>query len=151
LGPWLDRRLAEGSAPESRLLLAARAQDLVSPAKRLSLAHEWTDLLAQARLPPSPRDPRVPINRETIVASEPEIRVLLEMLVETKPHHVRGVAVMSSLLTDGAGPVYNRKRSSELHGVLMEVSALFMSSALFEGPSRPGSVGLPHRESAGDD
>jgi hypothetical protein len=135
LGSWLDRRLAEGSAPESRLLLAARSQVLVSPAKRLTLAHEWSDLLAQARIAPSLRDPRVPINRECIVASEPEIRVLLEVLVESKPIHVGGVALMSTLLTDGTGPLYNRNRSSELGGVLMEVSTLFTSSALFPGDS----------------
>jgi hypothetical protein len=131
LGPSLDRKIAAGCAPESHLLLAARAQVLVSPIKRLTLAHDWTDLLTQARIPPSPRNPRAPINRDSIVANEPEIRALLEVLVAQTPVHVRGIAVMSWLLADGAGPLYNRQRSNELRKVLLEVAARFTSSAIF--------------------
>jgi hypothetical protein len=65
------------------------------------------------------------------VANEPEIRALLEVLVAQTPVHVRGIAVMSWLLADGAGPLYNRQRSNELRKVLLEVAARFTSSAIF--------------------
>jgi hypothetical protein len=133
LGPFLDRRLAEGCSPESHLLIAARAQLLASPVKRLMLAHNWTDLLTQARTPPSLRDPRAPINRDSIVANEPGIQVLCDVLVAQTPVHVRGIALMSWLLANGAGPIYNRKRSDELRPVLLEVSTLFTPSAIFPG------------------
>ena len=131
LGPSLDHKLAEGCSPESHLLLAARAQVLVSPVKRLTLAHHWTDLVTQARTPPGPRDPRTAINRDSIVANESEIRALLDVLVTQTPVHVAGIAVMSSLLVDGAGPLYSRQRSHELGGALLGVSALFRASAIF--------------------
>jgi hypothetical protein len=111
-------------------LLAARAQVLVSPVRRQTLAHCWADLLRQARMPPRPRDPRTPINRDNIVVNEPEIRALLDVLVAPTPGHVRGIAMLSWLLSDGAGPLYNRERSNELRGVLLEATALLDSSAI---------------------
>jgi hypothetical protein len=131
LGSSLDRRLAAGRPPESHLLLAARAQRLASPVMRLTLAHEWADLVTRARSAPTPRDPRVAINRDTIVANEPEIRMLLDRLVAPMPIPARGIAAMRLLLSDGVGPLYDRRRSGELHGVLAEVTALVTSEALF--------------------
>ena len=49
--------LAEGRLPESHLLLAARAQVLVSPDERLTLAHRWADLLTHARRSPAAGNP----------------------------------------------------------------------------------------------
>jgi len=69
------------------------------------------------------------------VANDPEIRALLDVLVAGIPVHVRGIAVMSWLLADGAGPLYNRQCSNDLHKVLLEISALFMSSAIFQSVS----------------
>lgn len=130
LAPSLDRQLAEGRSPETHLLLAARTQVLVSPVKRQTLAHCWADLLRQARMPPRLRDPRTPINRDNIVANEPEIRALLDVLVAPTPGHLRGIAMLSWLLSDGAGPLYNRRRSNELRGALLEATALLDSSAV---------------------
>ncbi len=128
--PSLDRKLAEGRSPETNLSLAARAQVLVSPVKRHTLAHHWADLLGQARRPPEVRDPRTPINRDSILASEPEIRALLDALVAQTPGRVRGIAMLSWLLSDGTGPLYNRRCSNQLRGALLEATALLGSSAL---------------------
>jgi hypothetical protein len=130
LAPALDRKLAEGRAPESHLLLAARSQVLVSPVKRCALALDWADLLAQARTPTGPRHPRVPINRNSILSNEPDIRALLAVLVARTPGHARGIALMSWLLTDGTGPVYNRRRADELGGLLREATALLDCSVI---------------------
>lgn len=131
LGPGLDHRLAVGRPPESRRLLAARAQVLVAPATRLTLAHQWIDLLAQARAPRAGRDPRVPVNRAGLVANEPEIRALLDVLASPAPVPVRGIASMSRLLTDGSGPVYLPQPADGLREVLHGVSALFVSPPIF--------------------
>jgi hypothetical protein len=121
----LDRKLAEGRSPESHRLLAARAQVLVSPVERLALAHRWADLLMYARRPPNPRNPRVPTNREILLASEPVIRAILELMVMPTPGHVSGIAKLSWLLSDGTGPVYNRGTAAELAEVLHDVACLF--------------------------
>jgi hypothetical protein len=128
--PSLDRRLAEGRPPESDPLLAARAQVLVTPAERQKLAHLWADLMAQARKPPGLRVPRAPINRDSILANEPAIRALLALLVAAMPGQLRGIALMSSLLSDGAGPLYSRRCSEDLRGVLLEATTLLGSSAI---------------------
>ena len=118
LASRLDRILADGRPPESAFLLAARAQVLVSPAERQSLAYDWTDVLAQVRTPRGFRDPRVPINRDDVLANEPGIRNLIDALVASTPGQVRGIAAMRRLLTDGAGPLYNRCCSDSLRDVV---------------------------------
>ncbi len=124
LAPWLDHQLALGRSPDSRLLLAARAHVLVSPAKRQALAWHWVDLVDRARTPPVGRDPRVPINRAAIRASELEIEAMLDALVAPVPTPARGVALVSWLLTDGTGPVYNSRCSSALREGVLEATAL---------------------------
>jgi hypothetical protein len=126
----LDRKLAEGRVPESHLLLAVRAQVLVSPDERLALAHRWDDLLRNAGRPPSPRSPRAPINRDVLLAHETAIRSLLELLVAPTPGHVSGIAKLSWLLSDGTGPVYDRGTAAELAGTLRDVTGLLASSCL---------------------
>ncbi len=130
LAPSLDRKLAEGRPPETHLLLAARAHVLVSPVKRQALAHTWADLLELTRRPPRPRDLRTPINRDCLLSHQPEIRALLDVLVAPTPGHVRGIALLSWLLSDGAGPLYNWRRSDELRGVLLDATALLDSPAM---------------------
>jgi hypothetical protein len=125
----LDRKLATGWSPESHPLLAARAQVLVTPVERQKLAHLWADLIAQAGRPPGLRGPRAPINREGILDNESLIRTLLGLLVAPTPGQVRGIASLSSLLSDGAGPLYNRQCSKDLHAALLEATALLDWSA----------------------
>ncbi len=142
LAPSLDRKLAEGRAPETHLLLAARAQVLVSPVMR------QTSRILLGRSPgtcprgrPGPRDPRTPINRDSILASEPEIRALLGVLVAPTPGHVRGIAMLSRLLSDGRGPLYHHRGSDELRGVLLAgncSSRFFSDVRQTSGPLRSG-------------
>src|SRR5215472_14372576 len=48
LASALDRRLADGCAPESGLLVAVRASRLVSPSERRRLAETWESLIGIA-------------------------------------------------------------------------------------------------------
>ncbi|MGD1014482.1 MAG: hypothetical protein ABR963_08870 [Acidimicrobiales bacterium] len=58
-GGSLDDRLAKGESPASSLLLATRAQLIVSPARRRALAENWLSLLTKARHPTPFRSPEV--------------------------------------------------------------------------------------------
>jgi len=130
LSSSLDRKLAQGRSPESSRLLAARAQVLVSPASRRELVDSWENLLVQARRPPVMRNPRVLCNREYITACESDIREMLNALLAPLPSSARGTAMVSWLLRDGTGPIYNRRLSGDLGITLREAIAQLGSSAL---------------------
>jgi hypothetical protein len=122
LGTSLDDKLAEGHAPDAGPLLAARAQLLVSLTKRRALAENWLDLLIHVRRPFSPLDPRVPIVRGRIIGAQAQVEALAEALLTPMPTS-RGVAMASSLLSDGAGPIYNSACSVDLASKLCEIIA----------------------------
>jgi hypothetical protein len=115
----LDRQLASGLAPESNRLAAARAETLVSLSMRQSLAQNWRDLSAQAASVPTARDPRVPLCRDRIIAAESDILAMLRALSTSLPVPAQGVAVANWLLSDGAGPLYNRSSTTDLSAALL--------------------------------
>jgi hypothetical protein len=123
LASYLDRQLAQGRPPEETRLLGARAQVLVSPVMRFTLAEMWSDTLEQVRRPPVMRNPRVPMNRDSIIASGQEIQTMIEALLAPAPVSVRGPAMVSWLLSDGAGPLYDRRRSADVADALREAIA----------------------------
>jgi hypothetical protein len=118
----LDRQLAAGVAPEATRLLAARADKLVSPSARLSLAENWQGLLEQARKSPMGRTRRVPLCGDRIGAAEAEIHGMISALAASRPSTARGVAMASQLLTDGVGPLYNSHSTRDLRTSLVETT-----------------------------
>jgi hypothetical protein len=134
LASSLDRQLAQGRSPESNRLLAARAQVLVSPTMRRALAQNWANLLVQARIPPVVRDPRVPLNRDYIIAREPDIQQMLNALLAPLPAQARGAAMASWLLSDGTGPLYDRRRSADL-GIALRESIAQLDPSVCLAPS----------------
>jgi len=114
-GASLDSELAAGRAPESALLRAARAQDIVSLRRRQAIARDWDHLLRVARRAGPEAQPRRRfICADRIAAAEPAIRELMTLLVAPLPVRARGVAMASVLLTDATCPVYNRTSRSTL-------------------------------------
>ena len=126
----LDRRLAGGCLPESSVLLAARAQRLVSPAMRRKLVDDWEQIVDLARMPPPVRCPHVPVCRHRVEAAEPELNEMLSFLLAPRPTAVRGVAMVRVLLSNGAGPLFNRHCPTELR------AALRAATAALDPPSR---------------
>ncbi|MGO8862386.1 MAG: hypothetical protein ACLQRH_16715 [Acidimicrobiales bacterium] len=122
-GAALDHQLAQGRPPESNRILAARAQELVLSTTRRSLAQDWAHLLKTARTPPPIGGRRVPLNREGVIACEAELHAILSALVDPFPPAARGAAMVSWLLRDGTGPLYDRRRSAELANALREITA----------------------------
>lgn len=120
LASSLDRRLAQGIPPERSRLLAARAQVLASPAIRAALAADLERVAARSRWAPVMRSPKVPLNRRGIVACDPVLQQALDTLVTPRPTLAQGVAMISCLLSDGTGPLYESRRSGELGRTLSE-------------------------------
>jgi hypothetical protein len=122
LGASLDDKLAEGHAPDTSPLLAARAQLLVSLTKRRALAENWLALLVEARGPVKFLNPSVPLVRGRIIVAQAQIEALAEALLAPMPTS-RGVAMASSLLSDGSGPIYYSACSVDLASTLREIIA----------------------------
>ena len=118
----LDDELAEGRAPESSRLLATRAQLIVSPTFRQKMADNWLALLVQAREPSGPLTMRVPLVRSRIIGAQAQILALADALLAPMPTS-RGVAMASSLLGDGSGPIYYSECSTDLGSTVLEIVA----------------------------
>jgi hypothetical protein len=138
---WLDRRLAAASPPEAGLLLAARAQDIVSMRTRRALASHWDHLLRVARRVPQSRS--ISIRAGQIAVAEPAIRELARRLSTPLPVTAQGVAMASVLLTDATGPVYNRHSDVTLSAALEEAITHLDPALPLMRAARPGEPG-PH-------
>src|SRR5689334_1043781 len=73
LGASLDHQLAAGRAPEDSKLLAARAQDIVTPRRREELARYWERVLGAAARPAPALRNAAPLRRGPVLAAEPAI------------------------------------------------------------------------------
>jgi hypothetical protein len=120
----LDRQLASGLAPESSRTMAARAEMLVSRPRRQSLAENWRDLSERAAGKPAVLTGCAPLCRDRIIGADSHIREMVRALSTPLPVPAQGVAMASWLLTDGAGPLYNRKCAMDLSGALGRVVEL---------------------------
>jgi hypothetical protein len=113
-GASLNGELAAGKAPESSVLRAARAQDIVALRNRRALAGDWDHLLRVVRRAQARQPHMLPVCADRIIAAEPAIRELVRSLAAPLPVKARGVAMASVLLTDASSPVYNRNSSVTL-------------------------------------
>jgi hypothetical protein len=120
----LDRELAGGVSPEASASLAARATWLTSSQVRGDLAASLRGILATAgepvaavwpRSPIGPaRTPRVPVRTARISRSAALLAEVTSRLLQPGPVPVRGVAMVSQLLADGAGPLYREAAREDL-------------------------------------
>ncbi len=130
----LDRELAAGTSPEASVVLAARAARLTSTEFRRDLAASLRRMLAAAGQPVravaaqrpglgGARPPRVPVRTLRISQTAPRLAELASRLLEPGPVPVRGVAMVTLLLTDGTGPLYREASRADL-GVIADRAAL---------------------------
>ena len=134
----LDRQLADGARPEASAILAARAMFLTSVEFRRDLAASLRRILAAATsAPASPaarprlvarpsatfaRQPFLPLRRDRIARSAPELAGLACFLAEQGPVPARGVAIVSQLLSDGGGPLYRVGSQDDLDAIIERAS-----------------------------
>jgi hypothetical protein len=119
----LDEELAAGRPADGERLRAMRAQTLIALPARRELAQQWAALLARAERPSHPTLAQVPVRRTEIMAARAEIDHLIYTLRPPQPISARGVARAGLLLTDGTGPVYNRRSGRDLAAELRAVLA----------------------------
>jgi hypothetical protein len=120
----LDRALVGGARPEANASLAARAARLTSTEFRRDLAASLRRILVAAggpALPVAARSPlgvarplRVPLRSARISQCAPLLAELASGLLEPGPVPVAGVAMVTELLADGAGPLYRDAGNDDL-------------------------------------
>jgi hypothetical protein len=126
----LDRELAAGASPEASASLAARAMRLTSMKFRRDLATSVQRILAAAAEPPAgmpsravaAHPPRLPLRRARISQSALPLAKLAGHLAEPGPVPVQGVAMVSQLLADGAGPLYHDACTHDLDDIIDKVT-----------------------------
>lgn len=103
----LDRALAKGADPDSSLAYSLRAQTLITPRSRRSLARQVRATIRTAELPPAPaRCAVVSVRRHEITLERPALEELAAILDGPGPVDPRGVACVAMMLHDGASPLY---------------------------------------------
>jgi hypothetical protein len=122
LAPALDRRLAAGASPDESVLLAARARLLSSRAQRQRLTRCWLGVLERAARKPAPLSARTPLRRGAIAAAQGDIRLMLAVVQGTPAIRPQGLALARALLTDGAGPLYNRRSGADLAAAIRDAT-----------------------------
>jgi hypothetical protein len=68
--------------------------------------------------PAAARPPRIPLSLERVRQSAPQLAALASRLAEPGPVPVRGVAMVSGLLADGAGPLYREACPDDLGAII---------------------------------
>jgi hypothetical protein len=109
----LDRELAGGADPEQCASLAARAMQLTSEKSRRGLAASLLRL-REASTGPGAIPLRVPVRWERLSQATAELGELASHLLAPVPVPARGVAMVSQLLSDGTGPLYDAASREDL-------------------------------------
>ncbi len=115
----LDHQLAAGASPETSSPLAARAVQLTSMKTRRHLAASVRRILAAAGDPATmtvitARPARLPLARARIRQSAGPLAALAGHLAAPGPVPAQGVAMVSQMLADGAGPLYRQASVDDL-------------------------------------
>jgi hypothetical protein len=103
-GQTLDWALIAGADPADCNQLAARAAWLTKRSTRAEIADGLERLVEVARDESSGR--RIRPRRRAVLASEPELAELAELLRGPAPVYAQGLAMLRQLVTDGTGPAY---------------------------------------------
>jgi hypothetical protein len=102
----LDHRLAMGERPELDPALALRARQLMQDKTRRSLARSLRRSL-QLAYQPMRWGSSAPLDRRAVVDATPLMDGIARRLTAPMPVGVRGVALISDMLGDGASPLYD--------------------------------------------
>jgi hypothetical protein len=103
----LDQALAAGRNPAATTALALRADAITRPAMRRTLARSLERILAEAVRPVGLRpSPLARQRRGVVSAAADDLEALITRLLGPGPVAARGVALVITLLSDGAGPLH---------------------------------------------
>lgn len=113
-----DRALASGISPDSSACLSVRAHELIGCPTRSALARAIRRLVDDARHPLQPMSFNIPICRSKVWRSRDTLEQLADRLLSDGPLDARGLAQIRLLLSDGAGPLYDRPTADDLEPAL---------------------------------
>jgi len=105
----LDLELAAGTPPEATAALALRGYRLADLRRRRVLAQTLRRLVREAGHDRPPGWARITPRRERVTATAQALTTLADTLARPGPVAPRGVAQAWLLVTDGTGPLYNRR------------------------------------------
>ena len=118
-----DRALASGISPDSSACLSVRAHQLIGCPTRSVLARAIRRLVDDAGHPLRPMSFSVPICRSKVSRSRHTLERLADRLMSDGPLDARGLAQIRLLLSDGAGPLYDRPTADDLEPALRRAMA----------------------------
>jgi hypothetical protein len=110
----LDRRLAEGADPGTDPLLQARAERLVAPASRATLAAGLERVVATADEPAAPLSSAVPVRHRPVAGARHELMGLAGELRHMPDPRPRGVAMAERLVTEPSSVLFTASSSDEV-------------------------------------
>ena len=119
----LDDALADGASPLWTPELALRARQLVSRGSRQHLATSLERLVNEAQRSVPPRAVVVPLPRRAISEAQTSLISIATRLRDERPVYVRGVALLSRLLSDGSGLAYNPRAGGSLRRAVGAIAA----------------------------
>jgi hypothetical protein len=125
-GPSLDRQLAAGANPRASAALALRARRITAPRSRARLADGLMRAIRAAQTPPGLSAAMRP-HREEVLAVRTVLATLERRLRAPEPASARGVALLQTLLTDGASPLYRPDERGALGSELRAAAAALES------------------------
>ena len=119
----LDDALADGASPLWTLELALRARQLVSRGSRQQLASSLERLVKEAQRSVSPRAVAVLLPRREISEAETSLFSIATRLRNERPMYARGTALLTQLVSDGSGPMYNAHTGGSLGRAVGAIAA----------------------------
>ena len=116
----LDRLLAEGRSPGTDPRLALRAAQLARLPLRAALAFALRDAArcSDETALTLRRRPQAPVDVASVRECAVELCGLARALTDINPR-IRGVAIISHMLTDGLGPLYTPGQTEQLRTLLL--------------------------------
>jgi hypothetical protein len=119
----LDRSLAAGHPPEERAERALRASQLTAPGTRRTLARSLRGAVAEAeRASLRVLSPTIAPDPAPTWGWRQGLLGLAERLEQPRPVNPCGVARAKLLLSDGAGPLYNRRACESLEDAIWSIA-----------------------------
>jgi hypothetical protein len=135
-GPWLrlrvraqrlklDRGLAGGLSPLESKELKVRAQQLGSERTRGKLAKSLARIVSRAEDKPGRQLGRwgLAFSGPQVLASRDALVRIRERLTGPGPHSLRGVAMVSVLVSDAGSPLYMTRRPGDLSRALDQIDS----------------------------
>ena len=123
----LDTALIAGADPARSRALAARAELLGARETRGALADAIELLVTRARAARTLRSPLS--NRAAVLSNARELDSLAQRLRGPEALDVRGIAIVSQLLTDGTGPLHRAGGSAATARLLAQARRALTRSA----------------------